>query len=290
MRRGRALVGMVMAATAVTASFATPGASAGANHELTRTSGTVSATLSWRGDFQETRNFRIQISRGAAVLVNEPVEIADCGTGMETPGFACPWPVGEKPLQLRDLDGDGEPEAVITAFTGGAHCCVVALIYRWDGAEYVTAERNFGGAGWRLVDLDRNGTIEFRTSDYQFDFLYGSHAESVFPIQIISFDDGRFADVTTDFPGAIAKDAERLGRYYERRATSRKRLGVRAALAAYAADIYLLGQNQRARRELRKALEAGVLERNRFDPAGPWGRKFIRDLKRNLRLFGYIGA
>lgn len=276
-----------LAATATASATLAPGASAGAvNHEETATAGAVSATLSWRGDFQDTKNFRIQISRGNAVVVNEPVEIADCGSGEETT-FACPWPVGDRPLEVRDLDGDGEPEVVIRAFTGGAHCCVVALIYRWNGTEYVTSERNFFGAAWTLKDFDRDGIVEFRTSDYRFDFLYGSHAESVFPIQIMQFRAGEFTDVTTDFPKQIARDARALGREYERRAETRKRLGVRSALAAYVADIYLLGDNKRARQELRKALEAGVLDKTRFGP-GPWGRKFVRHLKRTLDRFGYV--
>jgi hypothetical protein len=277
-----------LAATALASASFAPAASAGAaTHEETATVGTVTATLSWRGEFQDTKNFRIQIARDNTVVVSEPVQIADCGSGQETPGFACPWPIGDKPLELRDLDGDGEPEAVIRAFTGGAHCCVVALIYRWNGTEYVTSERNFFGAAWTLKDFDRDGIVEFRTSDYRFDFLYGSHAESVFPIQIMHFAAGRFTDVTTAFPRQVAKDATRLGREYERRANSRKQIGVRAALAAYVADILLLGKPDRARRELRKALKAGLLDRTRFDTVGPWGRKYVRHLKRTLKRFGY---
>jgi hypothetical protein len=278
-----------MAALAVTALSSTalaPGASAAASHEVNATSGAVSATLSWRGQYQDTKNFRIEISRAGVALVDEPVEIADCGSGEETT-FACPWPVGDNPLEARDLDGDGEPEIVITAFTGGAHCCVVALVYRWTGTEYVTSERNFFGAGWRLADLDREGKVEFVTSDYRFDYLYGSHAESVFPIQILRFQSGKFKDVTADFPGQVARDATRIGREYGRRAQSRKRIGVRSALAAYVADLYTLDQRRRARRELHKALSRGVLEETRFDPVGPWGRKYVRNLKRTLRRFGY---
>lgn len=286
MRRRLTILGLAAVATGL---VATPGASAAASHEVTRASGPVSATLSWQGAFAETRKFRVQISRNGAVVVDEPVRIEDCGERIR--GYACPWPVGESPLEVRDLDGDGEPEIVIRAFTGGAHCCVVALVYRWGASEYSTIERNFFGAAWTLRDLGNDGIVEFRTADYRFDYLYGSHAESVFPIQIFRLEAGGidFIDVTRDFPRQIAKDANRLGREYERRANSRKRLGVRAALAAYIADLYQLDERRLARRELENALEAGVLDRTRFDSVGPWGRKFVRDLKRNLRRFGYSG-
>ncbi|HEX2129495.1 MAG TPA: hypothetical protein VHF58_09800 [Solirubrobacterales bacterium] len=281
----RTLVLATLAAVAATALVAVPGASAGANHEVTRTAGAVGATLSWRGDFAETKNFRIQISRDNVVLVSEPVRVEDCGEPIR--GYACPWPVGDSPLEIRDLDADGEPEVIVRAFTGGAHCCVVALIYRWTGGEYVSSERNFFGAAWTLKDFDQDGIVEFRTSDYRFDFLYGSHAESVFPIQIMRFDAGSFTDVTREFPKQVGRDARLLGREYERRAETRKRLGVRSALAAYVADLYLLGGKRDANRVLKDALEKGVLERNRFGP-GPWGRKFVRHLKRTLDRFGYI--
>ena len=276
-----------LGAMALSAAIAAPGASAAAaNHEVTRTDGAVSATLSWRGEFQDTKNFRILITRDNAAVVSEAVEIADCGPGGEST-YACPWPVGDNPLELRDLDGDGEPEAVITAFTGGANCCVVALVYRWNGTEYVTVERNFFTAGWTLVDLDKDGTVEFKSRDARFDSIYGSHAGSVYPIQILSFAAGKFVDVTEDFPKQIARDKRGLKREYKRRANSRKRLEVRAALAAYVADLYLLDRKPAARRVLKHALEDGVLDRSRFDPVGPFGRKFVRNLKRTLRRFGY---
>jgi hypothetical protein len=100
---------------------------------------------------------------------------------------------------VRDLDGDGEPEAIVGGFTGGAHCCVLALVYRWNGSGYATFENNFRDPGYRLVDLDHNGRYEFRTADARFAFLYGSFAESVFPIQTLRFEGTGFADVTDEF-------------------------------------------------------------------------------------------
>jgi hypothetical protein len=151
----------------------------------------------------------------------------------------------------------------------------------------VRDESNFLDPGYRLVDLDGNGLYEFRTADARFAYLYGSFAESVFPIQVIRFDRGRFVDVTAEFRDVIATDARRLRRIYRERVGAPRRIGLRPALAAYVADLYLLDRQKTAKRKLRGALHRGLLGRqNRFD-VGPFGRKYIRDLRRHLRKWGY---
>ena len=37
-----------------------------------------------------------------------------------------------RPLTVRDLDGDGEPEVLVDLYTGGAHCCFYTVILRFD--------------------------------------------------------------------------------------------------------------------------------------------------------------
>jgi hypothetical protein len=259
---------------------------AGGRHVETATAGSVTATLSWHGNFAETRNFRLAIDRAGVRAFDARVRSRECPD--RTAGFACPWPAGDDPLELRDLDGDGEPEAIVAGFTGGAHCCVLAIVYRWNGAEYVVAENNFRDPGYRLVDLDRDGRFEFRSADARFAYLYGSFAESVFPVQIVRFDGSRFLEVTGDYPDTLEKDLRRVRREYRQRASSRRHLGVRSALAAYVADLYQLDRGGAAKRTLRSALRRGLLEPDRFT-VGPDGRGFIRNLKRHLRRWGYIG-
>jgi hypothetical protein len=281
--RIRVTASLVLAAAALAG--ASGQANAARSHAETRTAGEVKATLSWKGEFEDTRNFRIAIDRGGARAFDAKVGSRDCRA--PAAGFACPWPIGKRPLALRNLDGDGEPEAIVEAFTGGAHCCVLALVYRWTGDKYVRDEHNFLDPGYWLVDLDGDGRVEFRTADARFAYLYGSFAESVFPIQVIGFDGGRFVDVTAEFKHTVARDARRLRRAYRERVDSRRRIGVRPALAAYVADLYLLDREQTAKRKLRAALRRGLLGRqNRFD-VGPFGREYIRDLKRHLRKWGY---
>ena len=279
------MTGVVLALCAPAAGRGAEGRG-GAEHSQTATSGQVTATVSWRGNFAETRNFRLTIDRAGVRALQTRVRSRECPR--PTGGSACPWPAGDEPLAVRDLDGDGEPEAIVGGFTGGAHCCVLALVYRWNGSGYATFENNFRDPGYRLVDLDRDGRYEFRTADARFAFLYGSFAESVFPLQIVRFDGTGFADVTGEFRDAVAKDTRRVRREYRRRAGSSNQLGLRSALAAYVADLYQLDRGRAANRTLRSALRRGLLEPGRFT-VGPDGRRFIRNLKRHLRRWGYIG-
>ena len=260
-------------------------ASAADSHSETRTVGSVKATLSWKGSFEDTKNFRISIERGGTRALDRRVTTPECPT--PSGGFICIYPIGDHPLELRDLDGDGEPEAIVEAFTGGAHCCVIAVVYRWTQKKYAESDNNFADPGYRLKDLNGDGRDEFLSADARFGYLYGSFAESVFPIQIVSFDHGKFEVTTTQFRDRVAKDTRRTKREYKQRANSRRRFGLRPALAAYVADLYLLDRRSTAKRKLHSALHHGLLaKQNRFD-VGPYNRKYIRNLKHRLRRWGY---
>ena len=63
----------------------------------------------------------------------------------------------DAPLQVVDLDADGEPEVLVDAYTGGAHCCALTEILRFDGAAYAPAETTWGNFGYALKDLDGDG-------------------------------------------------------------------------------------------------------------------------------------
>jgi hypothetical protein len=257
---------------------------ASAAHSETQTVGAVTATVSWKHNYARTKNFKLTIDRGGARVFDEKVRSKVCNSLKIK--YPCIWPASPKPLDLLELDEDGEPEAVVGAFTGGAHCCVIAIVYRWNGSAYEKAEHNFLDAGYGLEDLDHDGRAEFVSRDARFAYLYGSFAESVFPIQIYAFDNA-FIDVTAGFPDQVREDASTLRHEYKRRAKTRRKLGVRTALAAYVADLYSADLDEKAKRVLRKALHRGLLDRQtRFD-TGPFGKRFIRNLNRTLDEFGY---
>jgi hypothetical protein len=88
----------------------------------TATNGTVTAELSYvkrmrgrgRFEFEEFRDFRVKITRAGQVLYDQPV-------GDPCEQFCTPTETAltRKHVALRDLNADGEPEAIIGLFTGG---------------------------------------------------------------------------------------------------------------------------------------------------------------------------
>src|SRR3954447_26356258 len=80
----------------------------------TVTSGPVSARL--HGD-------TLTITRAGAVGFAQRIPDVVCD-GCERQG--------KDDVELKDLDGDGECEVVVTSFTGGMHCCTLTGFYGFD--------------------------------------------------------------------------------------------------------------------------------------------------------------
>ncbi len=87
---------------------------------------------------------RLVVARGGATLFDAS-PIADGRTSLES-AASSPRASAHAPLQVVDLDGDGEPEVLVDAYTGGAHCCALTEILR------------FTGDGVRLVPKPRGAT------------------------------------------------------------------------------------------------------------------------------------
>ena len=189
---------------------------------------------------------------------------------------------------LRDLDGDGEPEVVLSLDSDGAHCCAWMRVYRYDPAgRYVPVTHFWGNTSSSpaIVDLDGDGRPEFVSTDDRFAYDFNGYAGSVRPIQIWSFARGRFDDVTRDHPGAVRADAARLWRLYvkDRRALPGSARGL---LPAWAAELFLLGEGARADAELRRAGELGYLAPAVDGPRTP--AAYVAAVKRLLRRTGYL--
>jgi streptogramin lyase len=181
-------------------------------------------------------------------------------------------------LTVRDLDGDGEPEVKLELNWNGTHCCEWSRIYRYDPSRgtYVTSTHMWGEAYATpsLKDLDDDGRPEFLSKDDRFSALTG-YAGVRAPIQVWSYDQGKFTDVTRRFPKEIERDAAVLWQDYLK---YRKR-GARYVLAAWAADEYMLG-----RVDTVESVLAAALERRELDPEGA---DYLRMLKGFLRRAGY---
>ncbi|HVL96325.1 MAG TPA: hypothetical protein VM266_10740 [Solirubrobacteraceae bacterium] len=246
--------------------------------EQTATAGQVTARITWKGEFPSARDLRITIDRAGGRLVDEEPDTRACGR--------CLSP-HEDALRVLDLDGDAEPEVLLDGTTGGAHCCNVTLVYRFDGTGYRRIERFWGNQGYVLEDLDGDARPELNGRDDLFSYVYGAYAESMPPALVLALRHGRLRDVTRSYPDLLRADARYALARYRRLARSRHG-NVRPALALYDAAQHRLGRPARSHRLLRSALRRGLLaRRSRFD-FKPFGRAYIRDLHRRLRRGGHI--
>jgi hypothetical protein len=230
------------------------------------TVGTTSARVTWRAAAVGVAGVHLTVTRsGARTFDGDPFAGGDCADG------GCSLaPLGGSPLRVVDLDGDGAPEVLLDAFTGGAHCCQLTQILRMGTGGEVRQERNWADPGYRLRDLDADGRPEFVTADAAFGYEFAAFAFSLSPVRVLDWRAGRFANRTRAFPGTVRADLISLRRAL--RSLRRKHLPTRGAIAAITADLYSLGRAADARAYL-----AGA----------PGGRAFHARVLRFLHRYGY---
>src|SRR4051794_9731167 len=205
--RWRRVTHMVRVATIVVAAMAVLAAPVGAK-TFTAQQGAVRATIA----YNKTTTTRLTIARNGATVYDDVPNVEACGGAPCGPsGF-----VSDPPLRVADLDADGEPEVVYSAYTGGAHCCSIAAVFRLNPAAdgYLMSERNFGDPGFDLKDLNGDGRPEWLTADDLFAYRFTAYAFSGLPVQILRFTAGTLIDRAKDFPAPVRKDARRWGAVY----------------------------------------------------------------------------
>jgi hypothetical protein len=243
--------------------------------------GDVAATFTFHGKVPSFHGLRLTISRGGTIVYDHPVVAKFCGK-------LC-WPgqgVGRRSsVQVVDLEGTGDPDVVLDLYSGGAHCCTVVQIFSFDPATttYVKAERVFGDPDAKVVDLAHNGHFEFLTADDSFAYRFTDFAASGLPIEILTFADGHFTDVTRGYPKLIAKDAVLWLRAFKGQAKQHYPDSV-GVIAAWAADEDLLGHAKLVKRYLHRQAAAGHLNA----PFGSRGTRFVAKLQKFLRRRGYV--
>jgi hypothetical protein len=215
------------------------------------TSGATTATLSWSGEASDVSGARLTITRAGAVAFDRPIREVVCD-GCALPGN------GADDVKLVDLDGLGEPEAIVT---GGQ----VAGFYSFSATAGVYDELRFNTpVGFNLDDLDRDGQTEIVTEDTRFE-------APVNPPQVFIFtrqdDVPLLADVTSKFTALIKRSAAQA---------KRARLW-----DVYVADQFLLGRGSAGLRELDKQIKRGKLG----SPAR--AKRYRRQLLSELKRFGY---
>lgn len=249
----------------------------------TARSGDVSATFTYEGKFPQFSHERLTILRGGETVYDAPVTATECG-GQCAPGE---YGSGKESIQTLDLDNDGQPDVVLGLYSGGAHCCSVDEVFSFDQSAntYHDTAWDFGDPGARIEDLGNNGRYEFLTADDTFAYAFTDFAASGLPIQILSFQNGAFKNVTRSYPSLIEKDAKQWLRAFDSMAQDHYSDSV-GVIAAWAADEALLGRERAADRFLSEQAEAGHLKSLLLPHQS--GEQFIAALNQLLRKDGYI--
>jgi hypothetical protein len=244
----------------------------------TVTSGTTTATLTWTPTELGVTGAALTITHNGAVTFDKPIPDVVCD-GCTLPGN------GADDVKLVNLDGLDDDEVVVTASSGGEHCCSLAGIYDFNAATgtYDQLTRNFGSSGFNLDDLDHDGRPEIVTEDVRFEDRFTSHVGSFPPPAVFIFvrqdDVPLLADVTTKYTALIRRNAAEAKRSFAK--AGKNDPASRGVIAAYVADQYLLGHGSTGLKELDRQIKRGVL-------GGAKSAKAYRSkLLRLLHRYGY---
>jgi hypothetical protein len=254
---------------------------------LVPVSSASAVTVQARATYHETNDgqvtgVRVEIDRdGQRVLYR----------GVPKPcGYCALIPTGvfeaDHPISVIQLDRTPEPEVVFDFWTGGAHCCQISLVFRYDAqtGRYLPSQHDFYDFGYRFSDLDGNGQFEFRGWDSRFGYRFGCFGCSAFPPQMWAYRDGRLVDTTRAHPEIVRPDLQKQRRRYQRR---RGHGDVRPVLAALVADQCLLGRRDAGFRFLNSALRRGYLRLPRSEDGWPQSRAYVHKVRRFLAHTGY---
>lgn len=205
----------------------------------TASGGGVTATLTYGNGAENngsTTSEQLLITEHGRPVYEQPVPADGC--------FKVCRPGSKHPVAVASLYGKGDGEdVVLTLWNGGADCCTIAFVYVPSSAvrSYVLDRHNFGEAGFVLRDLGPKHRPLFVSGNNAYYCSVTICAASALPLQLFEFEGERFVDVTRAYPTLIATDAARWLRLYYRNPSQGE-----GAIAAWAADDYLLGRRYQA--------------------------------------------
>jgi hypothetical protein len=251
----------------------------------TASAGNVTATFTFNGTYPNFTDMQLSIAQGSTVFYDEPVVSKPCGMFCAPGSSSGPG----TSVHVLDLEHDGQPDVVLDLYSGGAHCCSIEQIFSFDPGTmtYVKTQRDFGDPGEQIVDLRHNARYEFLTADDWFAYEFTDFAASGLPIQILTFSDRHFSNVTRQYPKLIARDAAGWMKAFKSMAKQHYSDSV-GVVAAWAADEELLGHSKLVNTFLANQLKAGHLN-SALSPQEPGGARFVAKLRKFLRTHGYLG-
>ncbi len=166
-----------------------PGIGYDGQHAATLNYGDLSVTIDGeRASDPDTRNTMFTGRYRGKVVFSFRIEEAEVRE---------PWP--EAHLMRLDL-ATPLPQVVMTAFTGGAHCCTITKIATAQGPDawHVLDADQLDGEGYQFADIDNDGAKELISFDNSFLYAFASYADSYAPTRIAKLRGSKLADVTDE--------------------------------------------------------------------------------------------
>jgi hypothetical protein len=264
-----------LAAFVLAAVLAAPAQAQTKAGSVTKTSGDVSATLSWKASSDiVAQGGHITISRGGTQVLD---------TDLSTICDVCEYIAGPKgALAIRDLDGDGEPEVLVDTYSGGAHCCTTGVIFWFDGTTYQHDVHAYGDSGYQLRDYDGDGNPEFLTDDDRFAYTFAAYAFAYRPIMLLDWVGHQLVDRTRSFPQQILVDIH----FIDRGIANNGGGDARGLVAARCADMAQLGMSaKKISAYVDRMRKRGYLKGIK---GWPRGKQFKPAILKFLKKTGYL--
>jgi len=143
-----------------------------------------------------------------------------------------------------DFDNDGEREFIVSILACGANCSETIRMYKYNAEkdEYYAAY-TFNTPVNDISDIDNDGSLEFITTGFCAigDACSGGYATYA-ALKILRYENGKFVDVTSEFPEMIQTDAEK---FLELAKKNEDDIAY-DALPVYLFDMYRLGKMDEA--------------------------------------------
>ncbi|MGB7748991.1 MAG: hypothetical protein WBN75_17070 [Verrucomicrobiia bacterium] len=93
----------------------------------------------------------------------------------------------------RSITGEGQPNLVVSEWTGGAHCCFVYYVFQiGDTFKLIDRLDAEHGDNSDFEDLRHNGNLEFVMADWTFAYWNNCFADSPAPTVILRYQDSKY--------------------------------------------------------------------------------------------------
>ena len=119
---------------------------------------------------------------------------------LEAVGVASGFDFPTTEASIAEIDPNNvRPEVYFASYSGGAHCCTLAVVATQVGQKWVAVPvGSFDGDGDFLDDLDGDGLAEIVTVDNRFLYEFDGYAASYAPLQVLTVRRGKLIDASAE--------------------------------------------------------------------------------------------